>query len=132
VAVPETVRHWPDDLISAFQLDYRRRYGRVGPDVPVEALTWRVIATGPSPHQSLTLRVNFAGDKAQKGSRRAFFPAAGGFVSTPVYDRYALKAGTAIDGPALVEERESTVVVPPGAHCSTDANGSLHLSWDPR
>ena len=37
-----------------------------------------------------------------------------GFVSTPVYDRYALVPGTQVVGPAIIEERESTALIPPG------------------
>jgi N-methylhydantoinase A len=41
-------------------------------------------------------------------------------VETPVYDRYALGAGAEFGGPAIVEERESTAVVGPGARCRVD------------
>ena len=37
------------------------------------------------------------------------------YVETPIYDRYRMGPGTQIDGPAIVEERESTTVVGPGA-----------------
>jgi N-methylhydantoinase A/oxoprolinase/acetone carboxylase beta subunit len=47
-----------------------------------------------------------------------------------VYDRYALTPGTAFEGPALVEERESTVVVPPDASVRCDE--SLNLIIDLR
>ena len=42
----------------------------------------------------------------------AYFPEADGFTEVPVFDRYALTPGDAIDGPALVEERESTSASP--------------------
>jgi N-methylhydantoinase A len=42
-----------------------------------------------------------------------------------VYDRYALPLGASIEGPAIVEERESTFVIPPAARCTVAANGSL-------
>jgi N-methylhydantoinase A len=120
-----------DGLVSAFHREYARRYGRVGPDVPVEVLTWRVVASGPSPNQSLRLRVDppAAGEDPRKGSRPAFFPSMGGFTDTPVFDRYRIDASFMVDGPALVEERESTVVVPPGARCSGRVDGSLLVEW---
>ena len=50
----------------------------------------------------------------------AYFAEAGGFVETPVYDRYALRPGAGFAGPAIVEERESTAVVGPGGRCRVD------------
>jgi N-methylhydantoinase A len=50
-------------------------------------------------------------NQARKGSRRAYFPESGGWVETAVYDRYALSPGAAVDGPAIVEERESTLII---------------------
>jgi N-methylhydantoinase A len=46
-------------------------------------------------------------------------------VDTPVYDRYALAAGARVEGPAIVEERESTTVLPPGAAATVDEYASL-------
>ena len=42
------------------------------------------------------------------------------WMETPVYDRYALGPGASFDGPAIVEERESTAVIGPGARCRVD------------
>jgi len=44
---------------------------------------------------------------------------------TPVYDRYALRPGASLDGAAIVEERESTTVVGPGARVEVDAARNL-------
>ena len=52
-------------------------------------------------------------------------PDADGFVETPVYDRYALQPGVALTGPAIFEERESTVVVGPGAEITVDDSRNL-------
>ena len=47
----------------------------------------------------------------RKGSRRAFFPEREDYLETAVYDRYALKPGMQFAGPAIVEERESTLII---------------------
>ena len=60
-----------------------------------------------------------------KGTRRAWFAEANDWVETPVYDRYALGPGTTLAGPAIVEERESTAVVGPGARCRVDERRTL-------
>jgi 5-oxoprolinase (ATP-hydrolysing) len=64
---------------------------------------------------------------ACKGRRRAYFPDAGGFVDALVYDRYALRPDDKIVGPAIVEERGSTTVVPPGDSLFVDAQLNLRL-----
>jgi N-methylhydantoinase A len=54
----------------------------------------------------------------------------GGYVTTPIYDRYRLAPGAAVAGPAIVEERESTTVVGPGASARVAGDGSLILERD--
>ena len=93
--------------------------------IPVEVLTWRVTVSAPAPHLSLKWRARESTGPALKGERLAFFPEPGRHVPTPVYDRYALRPGDAFSGPAIVEERESTLVVGPQAGLSVDDYGSL-------
>jgi N-methylhydantoinase A len=118
--------HVPE-LRAAFEAEYARLYGRLGPPVPLEAITWRVVASGPRPE----LRLRFAAEansdpaRARKGARPAYFPELGGMAETPVYDRYALGPGAAFDGPAIVEERESTLIAGPGARCRVDEQWNL-------
>jgi N-methylhydantoinase A len=61
---------------------------------------------------------------AFKGSRQAYFPGSG-FIATPVHDREKLLPGTAIEGPVLLEEPESTLVVPPGFALHMDVFGNI-------
>jgi N-methylhydantoinase A/oxoprolinase/acetone carboxylase beta subunit len=46
-------------------------------------------------------------------------------LDTPVYDRYSLGALARLDGPAIIEERESTTVIGPGAKVRVDAHLTL-------
>jgi N-methylhydantoinase A len=57
---------------------------------------------------------------ARKGSRPAYFPESNGFVETAIYDRYALQPGMKFNGPAIVEERESTLIVGVRGRASVD------------
>jgi N-methylhydantoinase A len=59
---------------------------------------------------------------ARKGSRRAYFPESSGFVEADVYDRYAFQPGVEFTGPAIVEERESTLIVGPRGRARVDKN----------
>ncbi len=66
-----------------------------------------------------------AGTTVQKSTRRANFPELGGFTEVPVLDRHAMARGFAFTGPAIVEERESTAIVGPGATCVVDEHWNL-------
>ena len=93
----------------------------------VELVHFRIAASGPvAPMalQSLPARDASAAD-ARKGHRRVYFPEANGFTDCPVYDRYQLRAGDRFDGPALVEERESTVVIIPHSQAHVDRDGNI-------
>ena len=56
-----------------------------------------------------------------------WFPEAGGFVETAVYNRYALRAGEAIEGPAVFEENESTFIIGPGGHATILDDGTIDV-----
>jgi N-methylhydantoinase A len=59
----------------------------------------------------------------------AYFSDAGAYVSTPVYDRYALQPGTRMAGPVIIEERESTLVAGPGTRVSIDERNNVIVDW---
>ncbi len=110
---------------AAFDELYAARYGYANPSEPVEVVTWKLSAVGGSPRIALAKAPTQGAGPAVKGGRRAYFPEAHGYVDTPVYDRYALAAGARLAGPAIVEERESTTVLPPGASASVDEYANL-------
>ena len=110
---------------AAFDGLYAARYGYANPSEPVEVVTWKLSAVGGSPRIALAKAPTQGAGPAVKGGRRAYFPEAHGYVDTPVYDRYALAAGARLAGPAIVEERESTTVLPPGASASVDEYANL-------
>ena len=118
-------------VTEAFEAAYRRLYSRTALGVSLEALNWRCVVSGPPPEVSVTPTRGAAPPPAvdraptPKAARPAFFPEAGGYVETPVYDRYALTPGSWVDGPAIVEERESTTVVGPGARVHVDHHRTL-------
>jgi len=121
----------PDGLLTAdqrqpifeeFDRVYQSLYGREGPPVALEALTWRVVSRGPRPAPVGSEQQEVSGDAetARKGERPAYFPSAGGFVATPVFDRYRLGPGASMTGPAIIEERESTAIIGPGGQVHVD------------
>lgn len=114
-------------LVVAFETRYRELYSRLGPPVPVEVINWRVTSSGPKPDVQLQMALSSDSSRqqARKGARFAYFPETGGYTETPVYDRYQLTPGMTFAGPAIVEERESTLIIGPGAHCRIDAEWNL-------
>lgn len=116
---------------KAFDETYLRLFKRAAPGVPVEALNWRLSVAGPRPGLH-TPRATGASDAraAVKGRRPVYLPERGDFILVPVYDRYRLGQGATIGGPAIVEERESTVVIGLGGHAAVDAWSNLVVSID--
>jgi N-methylhydantoinase A len=110
---------------STFHEVYASRYGYANPAEPVEIVTWKLSAVGGSPRVALAKAGAGSADVRRKAMRRAYFPEARGYADTPVYDRYELAAGTTLTGPAIVEERESTTVLPPGVTATVDEYANL-------
>ena len=109
---------------ASFHEVYKSVYEEVPGNLPVEAITWRLRASGPEPRVSASFGAATAKRKARP-PRRAFFPELRKFVLTPVYDRYALKPADTIKGPAIVEERESTAVIGPRGRARIDKDLNL-------
>src|SRR5882672_1200597 len=114
-------------ITAAFEAAYRALYHRLPQGVPIEALNWRVTVSAPPPTLAFggAAAGGGAATAAVKTRRRAWFAEAPGWVDTPVYDRYALGPGATFDGPAIVEERESTAVIGPGARCHVDEGRTI-------
>ncbi len=112
-----------DTVRATFEEVYARRYGMASPGEPVEATTWRLTAIGRRPPVELPA---FAPGPAPRPTyRRAYFPEHEGWTDTAVYRRERLTAGTELCGPAIVGERESTTVLPPGFSATVDRLGNL-------
>lgn len=118
-------------VIEAFEAVYKQLYGRIGPNVGLEVISWRLVVSGPRPDLRLKAEGPDSGtaEQALKGTRQVYHPEWREYRESPVYDRYKLAPGTTFDGPAIVEERESTVVIGPGARCSIDALRNLRVDF---
>ncbi len=109
-------------LRQAFETAYEAQYGlRLG-DVDVEIVSWRVTARGPQiGRASRTVLAPALGRPKSRRSARFADEA----VPVDVYDRVALAAGQEIDGPAIIEERETTIVLFPGWQARVEENGCI-------
>jgi N-methylhydantoinase A len=100
----------------AFEACYRKLYGALVPGALPQVITWRL--TGRATMKRHRFRWGDAragGADAARGRRRVFLPVRGRFAEVPVFERYALAPGTMLAGPLVLEERESTLVVPMAA-----------------
>lgn len=107
---------------QAFETTYLQLFDRVVKNVPVEAVNWRLTASLPA--QSISLAHAPIDAPAERAARQVSFPGFGR-VETRVYDRYALKPGDAIAGPAIFEERETSFAIGPDAHATVDRFANL-------
>ena len=118
-------------LRQRFDEAYARLYGRSYPESPVEFVSFRVRSSLPVRRLSLPKLPAAArpqASAAQKSERRAYSRVAQDFIPHAVYDRYRLAAGAEFAGPAIIEERESTVVVGERAHVRVDEYGFLWVN----
>ena len=112
----------PEAVADRFHAAHERAYGyRLDEDV--EAVNLRVTATVDTDPPSVR---HAGGGDAEIGSRAATFPETG-TVDATVYDRSALSVGERVRGPAVLEQAESTTVVPPGWAGDVRENGALVL-----
>jgi N-methylhydantoinase A len=113
-----------------FHEEHDRTYGHGYPDQPTELVNFRLTAIGQIPKPRLREIPTARGDvrQAAKGTRSVYFGALGDFVTTTVYDRSQLAAGHSFVGPAVVEEMDSTTLVPPGFKVDVDRWGDLLIS----
>ena len=121
-----------ESLNAAFNETYTSLFGRSLTEVAVEAITWRLSASEQPPRPEI--RFQTVGEATYpdgvKGQRPVFIAQESRFVDCPVLDRYSLVPGATVSGPAIVEERESTVFVGPDAQCTIDEHLNLVMSLD--
>ena len=115
----------PELLKAGFLERYTELFGRSISDVSIETVSWRINASGPTPN----IQLNFEGQQidrgaAEKGERQVYFPETG-YAPCKIYNRYGLAAGTSFSGPAVIEERESTVVAGPDTTILVDDHLNL-------
>jgi len=120
-----------DVVRQRFDETYKKLYGRTYPDSPVEFINFKVRASLPK--RLLQLPEIAASSRslndAVKGQRQAYSGIVKDFIPYTVYDRYRLFPGARFKGPAIIEERESTVIVGEDASVSVDTYGFLWIDF---
>lgn len=112
-------------IVEAFHLAYRTTFGHVPPNGDVEIVNVRVAVTAAAPHRALDASASGSALAKPVSHRRVWVGERRRFEQVPVYQRDALGLGAKVDGPALVQEASTTLVLPAGALATVDRSGSL-------
>ncbi len=109
-------------LRAAFENAYEALYGIRLPEVEVEVVTWRLAARGPLPAASPPPAPGGAPAGPRTHRRIGLEPYG---TAWPVYDRAALAVGQRLAGPAIIEERETTLVILRGWTATVHSTGAI-------
>jgi N-methylhydantoinase A len=131
-----TAPSFQEEMRVRFNDAYRKTFGRHLEDMSIEALNWRSTVAGPKPDVSIKLYREISGmsqrsgasvAQAVKSKRPVYFEEVKTYVETDVYDRFRLHPGMAVNGPAIIEENNSTTVLGPSGSAEIDDYHSLIL-----
>jgi N-methylhydantoinase A len=114
-----------EEVITTFHAEHRRRFGYAMPDRPVEIVTARLTARADRPGPPLEAAPTVT---PQAPRFRPVWFATTGFVETPIYQRDAISRIDHIRGPAIIEQMDTTTVVPPGWVATIDTSANLVLT----
>jgi N-methylhydantoinase A len=122
--------HSVADLLRRFHHEHEALYGHSFADEPVEFVNVRVGALGRTPKPATPRWGSGSVDPrdALRGTRAVYFRESGGFIDCPIYDRAGLGSGMSFAGPAIVEQVDSTTVVPPGFAVHIADTGDMLLT----
>jgi N-methylhydantoinase A len=111
------------DLVREFHAKHQAIYGWSDPTMAIAISTLKLRAIGVRRPVELIKQPQSGRDAsaALKRKRQVYFQELGGFIETPCYDADRLKYGNMIEGPAIVEDPTTTIVVPKGAELTVDA-----------
>jgi N-methylhydantoinase A len=114
-------------MTEAFHRRHAEAYGFANEPEPTQFVNLRLIGIGRVERPRLRTLVEGDGSAARalKARRPVYFQEAGGMINCATYDRAALLASDVFEGPAIVEQMDTTTVVPPGARVTVDQYGSL-------
>ncbi len=127
LAVQLPVVNYRDDagqiFTEAFEIAYRRLYGRTISNVPIELLSLTLALSGPTPEPATLQPAVISTDQSAADSCTLI--SADGSAQAQILPREALAPGSRLSGPALVTENQTTTVVPAGFSLHVDSSWNL-------
>jgi N-methylhydantoinase A len=119
-----------DEAVAQFHREHEREYSYRRDDAPVELYRLQLTATGPAAELQLP-ESEPDEDAAMPGpieTRPVWFDAGDGPQDTPVYARDDLRAGMSFSGPAIIEQLDTTTLIPPGVGAIVDGTGTIRMT----
>ena len=115
------------DIKMKFEKVYQNLFRRIE-RMPLEIISWRTIASGPMPELKLKTIDKDPLNKNNDFRKRKVFFGGNNYINTSVISRYELTKNFQEKGPLVIEERESTLIIPPGFNVKFDQTGSLLIN----
>ena len=130
VAIPEveTLRSIFPTMKRLFEEQYSTVYSQVDLKSSIEITTWKVNASGPVPSFPSGYKTWKDGSnpsKTKNTTRKVYFRVTDEYIDTTVLKRPSIEPGVTLQGPLIIEESETTVVVPPDYAVNTDNDLNL-------
>ena len=121
---------WLKRACGAFHAAHQRLYIYCDRSEQVQLVNLRVAAMGQREHVKPRLieRGSSSPKAAQKNERKAWFQESGLVRNCPIYERERLLARNVVNGPAVIEQADSTIVVPPSFNALVDPHGRLIMT----
>jgi N-methylhydantoinase A len=116
--------------VAAFHDEHLRQYRYSHPDAPVETSALRVAARGRRTKPDVAARSNGGRRSVMGERRRDVHFGEHGWITTRVIDRDSLHAGDTLAGPAVVDQLDATIVLPPGTSAQVDEVGNMIVSLE--
>jgi N-methylhydantoinase A len=115
-------------LVEDFHHLHQRLYGYTSDSAEVELVTLHLAASAALTRLELAKLAASETPPHPRSTRDVYFSEAQGWVECAVYDRTALGAGAVLDGPAIIEQLDTTIVVLPNQRASSNDSGSLIIT----
>ena len=110
-----------------FEADYSKLFGRVVQGMDTEITVWAVNSTTPPQAVSRVEETTQQGAASIEGSRNIFDPALSQFANASIVSRETISPGETVDGPAVIVERETTVVIPTSRKAVCQPDGCIDI-----
>ena len=116
-----------DSFLKRFEQDYTRLFGRSVDGMEAEITVWSVNAYTPTPPVTPIGSAGEASAPAPQGLRDLFDPALGQRTSAAIHPRADLPTGASVEGPAVITEDETTIVLPTSRNATAQPDGCIDI-----
>ncbi|MDB9946197.1 hydantoinase/oxoprolinase family protein [Ascidiaceihabitans sp.] len=117
-----------DTFLELFEADYSALFGRTVDGMDVEITVWSVNATTPPEQVAQIALASDTGAATVAGQRALFDPALAAVTDAQVVLRDDMKTGQTVQGPAVVTEDETTIIVPSSRQVTAQPDGTIDMT----